>query len=73
MSFQGRTPTFKPGFGKVLTATEVPLSNKPIKRAAMSHMWYVSKHFRVCLFRFCRSDDVYKKAREDTFALLPFV
>ena len=39
VSFQGRAPTFKPGCGKALTTAEVPLSSKPIKRAAMSHMW----------------------------------
>jgi len=35
----GQVFTFNNGFGKPLTTAEVPLGNKPIKRAAMTHLW----------------------------------
>ena len=37
----GQVFTFNNGFGKTLTTAEVPLGNKPIKRAAMTHLWCV--------------------------------
>jgi len=39
VDFKGQTLTFKPAFGKV-SLDETPLGSKPIKRAAMTHLWY---------------------------------
>ena len=39
VAFKGQALTFKPAFGKV-SMDETPLGSKPIKRAAMTHLWY---------------------------------
>jgi hypothetical protein len=43
-AFKGQIPTFRPGFGKSLTTTEVSLGafgTTPIKRAAMTHLCFL--------------------------------
>ena len=39
LACKGQAPTFNNGRPRTLTTADVPLGNKPIKRAAMTHVW----------------------------------